>query len=118
MTFVVRSALGTNNRTYRHTRAFLDPVDPGRFDPRTNEREVMLAPSARTYTSMYRQAMEYQSLLGTDPSAADKHYERNGQGVPTPFYRLTDTWCAVLDAMHVVQSFICWMLCQCICMSM
>ena len=68
--FVLRSALGTQNRTYLHTRAFLDPVDPGRFDPRTNEREVMPAPSARTYTSMYRQAMEYQSLLGTDPSAA------------------------------------------------
>ncbi len=47
--FVLRSALGTQNRTYLHTRAFLDPVDPGRFDPRTNEREVMPAPSARTY---------------------------------------------------------------------
>ncbi len=111
----MRSALGTNNRTYRHTRAFLDPVDPGRFDPRTAEREVMPAPSARTYTSMYRQAMEYQSLLGTDPSAAEKHYERNGQGVPTPFYRLPYTWWSVLDAMHVVQSsFICWVtVCHC-----
>ena len=96
--------MGTNKVTYGHSRCFLDIADPRRTNPQTGHHEDRPTPTARTFETMHKDALEYKALLDKKPSAAAKHYEQHGQGAPTPFYRLPYVWHAAVDGMHVVHA--------------